>query len=189
MHRFLPEPAVTAGGGSWRGMLPTSGTTAASHVDLSPTLEVLGLGRAGALPGHVLGVPTVSPLQTAYWYDVQPALRSDVASAFYPAVITPSAGGTWEFKSIIDQFDPDSTKNPNLSTGGINDPAVARQRLVAAIARAKARNWHVQLYTNLDVIASVRDVVATSPVPIGCRRRRCRLSGSAKNRPTPWRCI
>lgn len=54
----------------------------------------------------------------------------------------------------------------NLSTGGINDPAVARQRFVAAVERARARNWHVQLYTNLDVIASLKDAVAASPVPI-----------------------
>lgn len=54
----------------------------------------------------------------------------------------------------------------NLSTGGSNDPALARQRFLAAVARAKARNWHVQLYTNLDVIASLRDAVDASPVPI-----------------------
>jgi predicted TIM-barrel fold metal-dependent hydrolase len=54
----------------------------------------------------------------------------------------------------------------NLSTGGINDPAVARTRFLAAVERAKARNWHVQLYTSLDVIAAIKDVVATSPVPV-----------------------
>ncbi|MEQ1579539.1 MAG: amidohydrolase family protein [Steroidobacteraceae bacterium] len=54
----------------------------------------------------------------------------------------------------------------NLSTGGINDPAVARARFLAAVQRAKARNWHVQLYTNLEVIAALKDVVASSPVPI-----------------------
>jgi predicted TIM-barrel fold metal-dependent hydrolase len=54
----------------------------------------------------------------------------------------------------------------NLSTGGINDPAVARARFLAAVQRAKARNWHVQLYTNLEVIAAIKDAVASSPVPI-----------------------
>ena len=38
---------------------------AASHVELSPTQEVLGLGRPGALPGQVLGVPTVCLLYTS----------------------------------------------------------------------------------------------------------------------------
>src|ERR1700693_4440352 len=40
----------------------------------------------------------------------------------------------------------------NLATGGITDPAVARQRLQAAIDRAKGHNWHVQIYSNLPVI-------------------------------------
>ena len=35
----------------------------------------------------------------------------------------------------------------NLATGGINDPAVARQRLQAGDrSRRRARNWHVQIY-------------------------------------------
>jgi type II secretory pathway pseudopilin PulG len=100
--RFLEADAGTSG-------------TAASHVELSTTLEVLGLGRPGALPGQVLGVPTVSPLQTAYWYDVQPALRADSATAFYPAV--EQVGGVWVFKSIVNQFDPDV--NTKMSTGGV----------------------------------------------------------------------
>jgi predicted TIM-barrel fold metal-dependent hydrolase len=54
----------------------------------------------------------------------------------------------------------------NLSTGGINDPAVARKRFLAAVDRARVRNWHVQLYTNLEVIAALKDAVAASPVPI-----------------------
>jgi type II secretory pathway pseudopilin PulG len=87
---------------------------AASHVEISATQEVLGLGRPGALPGQVLGVPTVSPLQTAYWYDVQPALRADAATAFYPAVY--ETGGTWAFRTIVQQFDPDV--NTKMSTGG-----------------------------------------------------------------------
>lgn len=89
--------------------------SAASHVDVSATLEVLGMGRPGALPGQLLGVPTVSPVQTAYGYDVQPALRADAASAFYPAV--QQVGGLWVFKSIMNQFDPDV--NAKLSTGGV----------------------------------------------------------------------
>lgn len=93
----------------------TGSYTAASHVDLSATLEAIGLGRPGALPGAVLGVPTVSPLQTAYWYDAQPALRVDKATAFYPAVVQLS--GVWSFKNIADQFDPDV--NTTISTGGV----------------------------------------------------------------------
>ena len=54
----------------------------------------------------------------------------------------------------------------NLATAGINDPAVGRQRLQAAIARVSRRNWHVQINTNLAMIAAVKDVVAGASVPI-----------------------
>ena len=54
----------------------------------------------------------------------------------------------------------------NLATGGINDPAVGRQRLQTAAERVKSRNWHVQMYTNVAMIAALKDVVAASPVPV-----------------------
>src|SRR3954470_8015505 len=54
----------------------------------------------------------------------------------------------------------------NLATGGVNDPNVARQRFQAAADRMKARNWHVQIYTTLPVITGVKELVASSPVPV-----------------------
>jgi len=54
----------------------------------------------------------------------------------------------------------------NLSTDGKNDPALARQRLAAMLPRASARNWHVQIFTNLAVIASIKELVLGAPVPI-----------------------
>ena len=54
----------------------------------------------------------------------------------------------------------------NLATGGINDPAVGRQRFQAAVERVKGRNWHVQMYTNLAMISAIKDLVAASPVPV-----------------------
>ena len=54
----------------------------------------------------------------------------------------------------------------NLATSGINDPAVGRARFAAALARVTPRNWHVQINTNLAMIAAIKDVVATSPVPV-----------------------
>jgi predicted TIM-barrel fold metal-dependent hydrolase len=54
----------------------------------------------------------------------------------------------------------------NLSTGGSNDPALARQRLAQMLPRASARNWHVQIFTNLAVIAGIKDLVLAAPVPI-----------------------
>jgi predicted TIM-barrel fold metal-dependent hydrolase len=54
----------------------------------------------------------------------------------------------------------------NLATGGVNDPAVARPRFTTAAERIKARGWHLQIYTNPAMITSVKDLVASSPVPI-----------------------
>ncbi|HYS57416.1 MAG TPA: amidohydrolase family protein [Burkholderiales bacterium] len=54
----------------------------------------------------------------------------------------------------------------NLATGGTNDPAVGRERLQRAIERVKRRNWHVQMNTNLAMVAAVKDLVAASPVPV-----------------------
>ena len=54
----------------------------------------------------------------------------------------------------------------NLATGGVSDPAAARQRFERAVARVKSRNWHVQLYTNLATISAITDLVAVSPVPV-----------------------
>jgi predicted TIM-barrel fold metal-dependent hydrolase len=54
----------------------------------------------------------------------------------------------------------------NLATGGVNDPAVARPRFAVAAERIKARGWHLQIYTNLPMIAAVKDLVMASPVPV-----------------------
>jgi predicted TIM-barrel fold metal-dependent hydrolase len=54
----------------------------------------------------------------------------------------------------------------NLATGGVNDPSVGRPRFQAAVERVKNRNWHVQLYTSLPMISAIKDLVATSPVPV-----------------------
>src|SRR5712691_10831196 len=54
----------------------------------------------------------------------------------------------------------------NLSTGGTNDPSVGRQRLQRAIDRMKSRGWHVQMNTNLAMVAAIKDLVAASPVPV-----------------------
>ena len=53
----------------------------------------------------------------------------------------------------------------NLATGGVNDPSIARKRFEAAVTRVQKRRWHVQMYTNLAVISSIKDLVLASPVP------------------------
>jgi predicted TIM-barrel fold metal-dependent hydrolase len=54
----------------------------------------------------------------------------------------------------------------NLATAGIGDPAVGRQQLLKAIERVRRRNWHVQLNTNLAMIAVMSDLVTAASVPI-----------------------
>ena len=54
----------------------------------------------------------------------------------------------------------------NLSTIGVNDPKVATERFLAAAARVKSRNWHIQLNTTLPVIAAMKDTLAASPVTL-----------------------
>ena len=54
----------------------------------------------------------------------------------------------------------------NLAQAGINDPSIGRKRLEAAIERVKGRGWHVQCYTNLALLTNIKDVLASSPVPV-----------------------
>lgn len=54
----------------------------------------------------------------------------------------------------------------NLATVGLSDPALVRARFQAAVERMQRRGWHVQLYTAPSMIATIRDLVEASPVPI-----------------------
>jgi len=54
----------------------------------------------------------------------------------------------------------------NLETVGVIDPAAARQRFQRAVERIRSRSWHVQIYTRLNVIEGIKDLVADSPVPV-----------------------
>jgi predicted TIM-barrel fold metal-dependent hydrolase len=85
----------------------------------------------------------------------------------------PSARGV----AVIDDKRPESNLDAmnqagfrgirlNLATGGISDPNVGRQRFQAAVDRMKARGWHIQLFTGLPMISAIKEMVATSPVPV-----------------------
>jgi predicted TIM-barrel fold metal-dependent hydrolase len=54
----------------------------------------------------------------------------------------------------------------NLETAGQRDPAVAAEKLQAAIARCAPRAWHIQLYTRPAIIAALADRLAVAPVPL-----------------------
>ena len=79
--------------------------------------------------------------------------------------------------AVIDAKTPDSDLDAmnaagvrgirlNLATGGISDPAVARQRLQTGIDRVKGHNWHVQIYTDLKMLSALKSDMMASPVPL-----------------------
>jgi predicted TIM-barrel fold metal-dependent hydrolase len=86
-------------------------------------------------------------------------------------------GNTGRGVAVIDDKTPESDLDEmnkmgikgirvNLATSGVNDPSIGRKRLEAAIERVKARGWHVQVYTNLPLLTTIKDVLASSPVPV-----------------------
>jgi predicted TIM-barrel fold metal-dependent hydrolase len=55
----------------------------------------------------------------------------------------------------------------NLNTGGANnDPNIGRERFLAAVKRVRDLDWHIQMYTNPTTIATLKDLIMTSPVPV-----------------------
>ena len=54
----------------------------------------------------------------------------------------------------------------NLENGGVTDPAVAGQRLEAAVGWIKGRPWHIQIYARLSIIAALKPQLAALPVPV-----------------------
>jgi predicted TIM-barrel fold metal-dependent hydrolase len=54
----------------------------------------------------------------------------------------------------------------NLTIAGQNDPSAARERFQTAAKRVAGRGWHVQMNTSPTVIAGLKDLVLTSPVPV-----------------------
>ena len=54
----------------------------------------------------------------------------------------------------------------NLETAGQTDPGLAAMKLRVAIAQARPRGWHIQLYTRPSVIAALAGELGNSPVPI-----------------------
>jgi len=71
----------------------------------------------------------------------------------------------------------------NLATAGMNDPSIGRQRFQRAAERMKSHNWHVQMYTSLAMISSVKDLIAASPVPVVFDHFAAPSRNGASNRP------
>ncbi len=54
----------------------------------------------------------------------------------------------------------------NLATAGVADPAAAAKKLEDNIGIAKAHDWHLQIYTGLNVIGALANELAASPVTL-----------------------
>jgi predicted TIM-barrel fold metal-dependent hydrolase len=86
-------------------------------------------------------------------------------------------GATARGVAVIDDKTPESDLDAmnqegfrgirlNLANSGVSDPNIGRARFQAAVDRMKARGWHIQLFTSLSMISAIKDLVATSPVPV-----------------------
>jgi predicted TIM-barrel fold metal-dependent hydrolase len=54
----------------------------------------------------------------------------------------------------------------NLETSGIQDPEFAQQELFKAAEQVQELGWHIQLYTNLKLLAALKVVIQQISVPI-----------------------
>lgn len=54
----------------------------------------------------------------------------------------------------------------NLETHGHHDPESAARQLKATAEQVAPLGWHVQVYTNLDVIAGMQDTIRQLPTPL-----------------------
>jgi predicted TIM-barrel fold metal-dependent hydrolase len=54
----------------------------------------------------------------------------------------------------------------NLQSTGVSDTSAARTALRETAALAEPLGWHIQTYTNLLMVASLRDTIRTLPVPL-----------------------
>jgi predicted TIM-barrel fold metal-dependent hydrolase len=106
---------------------------------------------------------------------VQPSVYGTNNSVTLDAVkqIGPSARGV----AVVDDKTPDAGIDAmraagirglriNFEAGGPPDPDAARAHFTAMATRAQAHDLHVQIYTRLSVIESLKDQVMAAPVPV-----------------------
>ncbi|MGE0359837.1 MAG: amidohydrolase [Vicinamibacterales bacterium] len=123
--------------------------------------EILALHRALQITRVVIVQPTIYGTDNACTLD---ALEQLGASARGVAVVDATIPATQ-----LDEMDRQGVRGirVNLETVGLSDPAVARERLQAAIARVKdRRTWHIQVYTRPRMIDAMRDLLETCPVHV-----------------------
>jgi predicted TIM-barrel fold metal-dependent hydrolase len=127
---------------------------------------------------HIHGDPAKFPWFAGRAYTPEPASPEEM-SALHKAlhiervvIVTPSVYGPDNSATLFGIRARGATArgvaviDDNIANNGISDPAIGRARLQAAIERVKRRNWHVQMFTGLAMISAIKDIVATSPVPV-----------------------
>lgn len=106
---------------------------------------------------------------------VQPSVYGTDNSCTLDAIrqLGPNARGI----AVIDDSIPDGALDEmhrggirgiriNLATVGQTDPELGRRRFTTAVARIRNRKWHVQMFTQLSVIAALQKEISASPVPV-----------------------
>lgn len=68
-------------------------------------------------------------------------------------------------KTDLDQLASAGVRGIRLNFGTGAQTNLTRERVVAALDRIRNRNWHLQMYANLAVIANIGDLVTNSPAP------------------------
>ena len=114
-------------------------------------------------------------LHTSRVVIVQPSVYGTDNSCTLDAIgqLGPTARGV----AVIDDSTPDAALDEmhrggirgiriNLATTGQTDPELGRRRFDAAVARVRNRKWHIQMFTQLSVIAALQKEIAASPVPV-----------------------
>jgi predicted TIM-barrel fold metal-dependent hydrolase len=123
----------------------------ASVADLVGLQKALGLERVVIVQASPQGVNNECLVD---------ALREMGRAARGVAVVAPGA-------SLRDLHDAGvRALRVNLQSTGINDTAAASASLRKAAAMAEPLGWHIQTYTNLLMVASLRDTIRTLPVPV-----------------------
>jgi predicted TIM-barrel fold metal-dependent hydrolase len=122
--------------------------------------ELLAIHRALHISRAVIVQPSVYGTDNSCTLDAVKRYGSGVSGI----AVLPSAIGS----TALDDMDRAGIRGVriNLETAADTNLDHARQGLNSAIQQIRNRNWHIQVYAALPVIAEVSDIVLASPVPV-----------------------
>jgi predicted TIM-barrel fold metal-dependent hydrolase len=122
--------------------------------------ELLAIHRALHISRAVIVQPSVYGTDNSCTLD---AMKQYGSAARGIAVLPSTMGST-----ALDNMDRAGIRGVRINLGTAGDANLddARRRLKSAILQIRGRNWHVQVYAALPVIAGLSDIVLSSPVPV-----------------------